>query len=324
VAPYVAAGAVPDLIRGVFITPARRVHVAAWPLPALRAAWPALVVVAGLVAAARLPRRWQWPLAVVLGLPLAYRLATMTHHPTLYMLTWASARVSIPLVVLCGTLLLIGHAKGPSAERLFVLLSVATWCSLVQFPFSASVYFCYVAPLAALAVLAVLSSTRAGPGPVAATVAAFFALFAVVSMNGRSLDTLGVTVAPRTPVTPLHLARAGLSVPLEDAETYDRLIPLVQRRAAGSPYAYAAPDCPEVTFLAGLRNPTRALFDVFDDSAGRADAVLRILRRDDVRVVALNADPEFSSPIAGALDSALSISYPDTETIGKFTVRWRP
>jgi hypothetical protein len=33
----------------------------------------------------------------------------------------------------------------------------------------------------------------------------------------------------------------------------------------------ATPDCPEVYFLYGFRNPTRTLFDFGDEQAGRTD-----------------------------------------------------
>ncbi|HWZ59365.1 MAG TPA: glycosyltransferase family 39 protein [Gemmatimonadaceae bacterium] len=324
ITPYVASGAVHDLVRGVFVTPARRVQLASWPLPVLRSGWPALLLAAALGGGVALPRRWQWLAAASIGIPTAYELVTWVRHPALYATFWSVARLAIPLVVACGAIVLIvqelrGRLDASTAERIFTLLSVAALCSLVQFPFSAAIYFCYVAPLAVLAILGV-----ARPSPVAAVVAMFFTLFAVLTMHGRYLGALGHVDPSQTVVAPLHAARAGLSVPLPDVATYDRLIPLVQQHAGPSRYAYAAPDCPEVTFLAGLRNPTGTLFDIFDDSSGHTDAVLRALRQHDVRVVALNADPEFSAPIRSDLDSTLEAWYPEADTVGRFTVRWRP
>jgi hypothetical protein len=328
VAPYLVTGSMHDLMRGVFITPSRRVQLASLPLPPLDVGWPGLVLAAVLASAVLIPRRWTWLLGVALGIPLGIEVLTWTHHPSLYLATWAAARVAIPLVVVCGSLALIlalrrGRLDAVSAERVFALLSVAALCSLVQFPFSASIYFCYVAPLAVLAILAVLAATRDGPDPIAAVVATFFTLFAVVSMNRQSLDTLGRASEVGPPLVPLRLSRAGLSVPVDDADTYERLVAAVVRHAGGSKYAYAAPDCPEVTFLAGLRNPSRTLFDVFDDSTTHRSGVERAVLAHDVRVVALNGDPEFSTPIGAALDSTLRARFPQSDTIDRFTVRWR-
>jgi Dolichyl-phosphate-mannose-protein mannosyltransferase len=324
VAQYASSGAVHDLVRGVFITPTRRLQVASWPLPSLREGWPALALATLLAVAVALPRRWQWIAASLLGVFLTYELVKWVNHPRVYTLTWAAGRVAIPVAVAIGAVALIVRGQEAASDRRFAILAVAALSSLVQFPFSAPIYFCYVAPLAVLAVLAVLSTAPGGPGPVAAPIALFFATFAVLEMNGQTVQVLGRYRPVPTPrLAPLALARAGLSVPLEDAATYDSLIPAIQRHAGGSRYVYAAPDCPEVSFLAGLSNPTRMLFDIFGDS-GQDTAIMRLLRQRDIHVVAINTDPEFSSPIDATLDSTFRVWYPDSATFGRFIVRWRP
>jgi hypothetical protein len=327
--PYVAHGAMHDLLLGVFVRPTRRLARAAFDLPTLAESWPSLVLAVALALPLVLSRRAQWVASAIVAVPFGLYLATWIRHPSLYLLPWDAARATVPLVVLCGAALLIvmdrdGRLDPRRADQLYALLAAAALCSLVQFPFSAAIYFCYVAPLAVLAILAVLTAGEARPGPLPLTIALCFALFAIVTMNGQSLHTLGARSAPRLAVVPLGLPRGDLSVPVSDAEMYRRVVALIDAHAAGSRFAYAAPDAPEVTFLAGLGNPTPTLFDVFDDSAGSPTAVLAALRRHNVRAIAINTEPQFSTAIRGALDSALRASYPDSEEVDRFTVRWRP
>jgi len=90
-----------------------------------------------------------------------------------------------------------------------------------------------------------------------------------------------------------------------------------------SAYTYASPDCPQVYFLSGLHNPTRTLFDFFDDPVGRTPRILNELSEHDVTAIAINEQPEFSGPMPVDLQNALSTRYPFAEQIGTFTVRWR-
>ena len=316
-APYVACGAVHDVVRGVLITPMRRLVSAVMPMPVVRRAWPALVFVAIVAAVAFVPRRGRWAVAASLAATLV--VAMWLQPDATYDTVWQAARVAVPLAVLCGAVLAFRERLG---ETLFAVLAVAALSSLVQYPFSAPIYFCYVAPLAVLAVLGL--ATDAGRRLVAATIGAFSLVFAVIWMNGQTLDALGHFPGPAPSVVPLGLARGGLLVPVDDAALYQRLIPIVESHAGGGGrYVYAAPDCPQVAFLADARNPTRALFDFLDDSARQTAVVLRALDAHDVRVVVVNDDPEFSGPIDSTLAAALRTRYPEADTVGQFTVRWR-
>jgi hypothetical protein len=71
----------------------------------------------------------------------------------------------------------------------------------------------------------------------------------------------------RVQTATLDLPRSGgLRVTADSAEMYQKLIPLIQRRAVDR-MIYAAPDCPEVYFLAGYKNPTSILtLSTRDDS----------------------------------------------------------
>ncbi len=88
--------------------------------------------------------------------------------------------------------------------------------------------------------------------------------------------SMGVRSAPDRQVHDLSLARGGLRVASEESRAYEQLISTVRSYATGQ-FMYAAPDCPEVYFLTGLRNPTRTLFDFLDDGEQDVTRVLAVL-----------------------------------------------
>jgi hypothetical protein len=136
---------------------------------------------------------------------------------------------------------------------------------------------------------------------------------------------MGSFFRPYTPLASLTMSRAGgLRVPPRMSDEYKQLVETVRRHdGRNDAYIYAAPDVPEVYFLTGLRNPTRTLYDFFDDPNARTARVLGALREKDVRVVAINTGPGFSKPVSGELRAALEREYPRVEGVGRFEVRWR-
>jgi hypothetical protein len=121
----------------------------------------------------------------------------------------------------------------------------------------------------------------------------------------------------------LNIARAGgLRVESSDAQLYEKLISRVQAHAAGK-FIYAAPDCPEVYFLSGLKRPVRHYFDFAEGSSGHTDQILNELEILNVNVVAINKDSQFSGSMSPDLQVALEQRYPQFEGIGRFQVRWK-
>jgi hypothetical protein len=95
-------------------------------------------------------------------------------------------------------------------------------------------------------------------------------------------------------------------------------------RAAGtSRYIYAGPDAPELYFLADRQNPTRTVFEFFEQGPKQDAELLRALDRHGVSLVALNHRPRFSPPLDSSLMAALAARYPHHERIGRFEIRWR-
>lgn len=313
-APYTLSDSVAALWHGVFVAPFRRLDFAARGLPGtatLLGAVPVALLL-GVLPLRRLPT-WVWRLVMGILLLALIAFLILSRHAV-----WYSIRPLLPLVVLVGVWLLFrrGGEEAVSAlrrQQVMLLLAVAALGSLVVFPFSRPIYFFYVAPLAALAVLAVVASQPlpAEGRTLAGVTLALYLVFSVVD-----------THPSREPVQRLATARGGLVVGARDAARYDSLVAVIRAHASGA-YGYAAPDCPQVYFLAGLRNPTRTIFEFLADSGAGTARVLHALDEHAVPVVAINRQPLFSGPLPPDLLDSLAVRYPQADTLDQFVVRWR-
>jgi NADH:ubiquinone oxidoreductase subunit K len=120
------------------------------------------------------------------------------------------------------------------------------------------------------------------------------------------LFSMGFYYQPDPETQKLDLPRAGnLRVDFQSVNIYKKLIPLIQQHA-GAGEIYAAPDCPQVYFLAGYKNPTRATFQLFEEDYGTNEQVLKLIDSRHIRLVVLNRRPDFSRPlVVGDLYAAL-------------------
>lgn len=323
--PYLRADAVGALVHGVLVEPMKRLDTAFMHPPRVTQLLlaVALLPLAGIVRIGRQGPSWITRLAVAVLLVAA--IAVSDRYARLYIFTWDTMRGSVPLVVVCGAwLVAFRESRLPAVrrQRILLLLAACALCALVQYPFAAPVYFFYVAPLAALAGLAVLASwpglRKLGP----ATILAFYLAFAVVRIHPGFINAMAHWYSPYVSETRLALPRGGIDVPAEDAAVYQRLVGLLRQHARGQ-YTLATPDAPQVYFLSGLANPTRMLYDFFDDPAGHDQRILAALDERRVNALVVNRVPEFSRPISPALASELATLYPHSADVGNFTVRWR-
>jgi hypothetical protein len=324
--PFVRGDAVGALFNGVFVLPTKRFGVASvrmLPLVRMLTLVPVFLLFAcGHFLTGRITRLYALGLAVVLAV---YLIATGT-DPFLYRSVWYAARGVLPVLVLIGIVVLAkvrdADAESPLLRsRTMLLLSVSAVFTLVQFPFSAPIYFCYVAPLVALVATALLSRARPMAPAVPAAVTVFLIAFAVMRVNTGTVYTMGLWYQPYPQTAALDLPRGGLDVPAGDAEMYKVAVGILQQHARGE-YTWASPDCPEIYFLSGLRNPTRSVFDFFDDERGRTARILATLDQHHVTAIALNGRPEFSARISGDLFAELERRYPFGANVGKFQIRW--
>jgi len=315
---YVSAGAVPDLVRGLFVLPARRFEHAALPPPPIHEALYALPL---LLLLAWFPARRQRVTIAIVGVMLAAVLVAGERQPV-YRAVWTAVQGLPVLLVVLGAWL---HANAPlgrdrvEAGAVFLLLGVTTFATLVQLPFAVPVYFCYVAPLVALTGAALAARCERPARPLLGAVALFLLAFAALRLHPGTLSDLGWGFWRAREPRPLALERAGLRVDPDDAEVYEDVVRWIEAR--GGDFIYAAPDCHELYFLADRQNPTRTLYDFFDEREGRTARILDALAARAVAAVVVNLEPEFSSPMDRELYEALCARYPAAVRFGRFEAR---
>ncbi|HEU5220210.1 MAG TPA: hypothetical protein VFU23_16230, partial [Gemmatimonadales bacterium] len=323
---FALAGALPALLHGVFVAPFRRLAFANMRPPApywALAATPLAVLLRPRPdPTARQWRRSAAALAVVLAGLLGYGYLESFPHR----FVWQSLRGLIPVVSAVIALVialpgLTSHWRAGAIPRFVLLGLVTAFASLIQFPFTSPVYFLYVAPLLLLALVALVRGMGRTPAPVAGVTLGFYALFAVLLVTPGAVEGMGFNTVRRHATTRLDLPRAGLRVKPDEAILYEALIPEVVMRAHGGAI-WAGPDAPEVYFLGGFRNRTRAVFDFLGADGAAGVALLRNL--DGVTAVVLNHTPLFSSPLPGGLLDSLRSRFPEGHEVGHFELRWRP
>ncbi len=273
-----------------------------------------------------------WELAL-LGVPsvllVAMALVAASRAQAFYVLVWSAIWVLAPLVVLSGVALL---ARGSLLERidpvrrqqLFLTLCVTATCSLIQFPFTNTIYFCYIAPLVLLSLTAVVILIDHPPQLALASALCFCLLYAVLEMTPGFVYDLGRRYSPEIQTVKLNLARGGgLLVSAATARVYEQLDGLIRQHAGGE-YILAGSNCAEVYFLYGLRSPGRDFFGFSDDS-GRSERVLSNLQVHHVNLIVLNhLDSMFVQPLPNDLRIAFEREFPNHAQIGDFEVRWKP
>ncbi len=324
--PYLRSGAMGALVNGVIVLPSRRFGIAISLVPSLGTMLTIVPLALLVPLAASVRGRSARVAGVLTASALVALLVGTAYSDALYQRVWDSARMLLPALVLAGVVALArnraAHAADPLLRRrAMACLAVAALCSLIQFPYFVPNYFCYVAPLVLLSAVATLRYRPPVTPWVPASVLVFYILFAALRMNDGTLYDMGIVYKPYLRTMPLGLQRGGLDVPIVHAEAYRALVPLIRSHARGE-YIWASPDCPEIYFLSGYRNPTRSLFDFFDDTTGRSARILRILEARDITLIVLNAAAAFSPPPPDALVAELERRYPYARNVGPFHVRW--
>ena len=320
---FALAGGFQALVNGVFVAPFRRVFLARLGPPSL--VW---VLAAAPLAILLRPRpdsgdrKWQLgAVAVAALLGLVLMLAYSESFP--HRFVWQSLRGSIPLTTAIAAAVVawprLAQRWAPASEHRFVALALVTaFASLIQFPFSASLYFLYVAPLFLLTLVSLVRGIGKTPPPLAAVTLGFYGVFAALLVTpGTVSGAMGSATQGSYATTTLNLPRARLRVLPGDAQVYEALIDELVVRAAGGPI-WAGPDAPEVYFLSGFRNRGRALFEILGNTGEPP-----LSNFDGVTAVVLNTKPVSSPPLSKELMDSLRERYPEGHDVGHFELRWR-
>ncbi len=326
--PYLRAGAVPALVHGVFVLPTRRFDSAAMAPPRMDKMEALLPIALLLFLAYCFGKKVRIVCGVVLGLYLGFILQYSANDYKAYRAGWFSIATAIPLVTLVAAVYLgvprfSRRLDSARQQRLMLLFIVLAMTSLVQFPFSAPIYFCYAAPVLILAANALFALIPRPPHLALGVLTAFYLLFVIWRVTPAFVYNMGYTAAPYFQTVPLNLARGGnLRVDPIQADVYGDLIPFIQAHTSGE-FTYAGPDCPEIYFLTGLKNPTRTLFDSFDDPQGRTERILRAIEDHHITTLTFNDQPGFAGKINLELEQAVKTTFPHSKQLGHFQVRWR-
>ena len=326
--PYVLTHSVGDLIDGLLAGPARATRFATWtpasPLMMISIIPFGLPIVVGCES-----QRFGRAVSAIFVASFAFAILIFSRTSSfIYSLGWWSLALATPVLTLVGVVIFLAPRERQNLspvrqQQVMIIMCVAALCGLVQFPFTAPVYFFFVAPLAILFAAALLASAARPPHFALGALLVFYLLFAVLRVTPGFVYKMALHHPPNPKTQRLTIPRAdGLIVEAGEARLYEELIPLVQRHAAGRPI-YAAPDCPDVYFLSGLQSPTRHYFEFADDPGGHTERILNLLQDLSVNVVAINKAPRFSGTMSPELLGALELRYPRFEDVGSFQVRWK-
>jgi hypothetical protein len=319
-------GALQALIMDLFVGPFRGMSVVRSEPAGLLFEYPAIIAALLIIEVSKLrglPRRF---LSIFLTACAAIILVLSSSQRVPFIVALTSAWGIIPVLAVAGLGVL--HATGTGTEAdpegdqtLLLLLCMTALFSIIQFPF-ASGYFCYVAPLAVLLTANLLSRFPRPPRMVLYSSFAFYALFAALDVQPHFL-------ARRYKIdydsTPLTLPRAGgIRVSREAAAQYTELIPFI-KKIAGRDAVLAGPDCPEIYFLAGLKNQTPIIFDSLEDTRDYEHNMKSLFDRPNFLKAAVLHDATISGAFQLQVLRSLVISrFPNSRKIGLFTVYWRP
>jgi hypothetical protein len=309
-------GGIIDFIRGVFILPMRRLQYAQSDPPPFGKVLVAAIawVVCGLLVLSR-RRAVQIGAAalIVLDIVLAFSRVQSFHY------IWRSLSCAIPPAAVISAFICLRRSR----PQLFLLMAVTVLCSLVQFPFGAAIYFCYILPLVVM-LIAALFATRPHISRVGVVVVLGAYLFAGIALiNPGDIYTLGDYYDQPSLTGRLQAPGAQqLEILPGQAELYNAMIPVVQEHARGE-YVYASPSAPEVYFLADRRNPVPWMFDFFDDRSRDVGFTAAMLNAHAINVVVINLNPDFDPAPTTDMMAMYQARYPHSERFGRFEVRWR-
>lgn len=320
-APYARSGAVGQFFSGVTSSAvARSVGLGVLRPVSIKEAIFALAL-AALVAGTMYLREFQGkPVGAAVGLGLTVMLVKSVTSSGIVSGVWYSVATLTPLVVLLGAAVVLVAGKWGGQTKLqqqqvMVMISLAAMCGLVQYPFAAPIYLCYAVPLTLLAAVAIVATAKKQPGTyVLAVVTGFYLLFGVAMLVPDYIYELTHKVGR---MDELHLKRAG-GLRIEYAANFEDLIHLLQQHSPNG-LMYAGNDCPELYFLAGLKNVTH------DDGGASADEVLKALQSDDLKLVVINEAPFFpSAKMSPEVRAEVARKFPESQLVGIFRVFWRP
>ena len=306
---YYNRGAISELLHGAIMLPTARLSGATFPPPSPN--WLLLTVPFGLLIyydrkifkATEMQR-------IITVIVLGTLLIALGGIDVVYCIAFRSGYILLPVIVTVGSTILIKSRKDFISKairnRLFILLMFAASLSLIQFPYSSGIYFCYASPILILAFAAIVARTPKFNRRLWGSVAALAGIFAVVWINFSNPRTIGVFHHQNSEMVTLDLPRGGIQIPTDGYDEIKPTIDYIRKHSEPYDYILAGPDCPQFYFLANRRNPTPQFYDFFQASEIRSwkwelgytssvEKELQIaIKQREVKLVVINTNPEFS------------------------------
>ncbi len=318
--PYALSSSLPSFWSGVFSHAVSAAQDMSWlrPLPT-RFVWCVFPLLA--LGAAACWRHTAVPAVTVVAIAGLLALL-LVRSISVWCLIWNSADFLMPAVVTLGVAVLM--FRPPSADnltplrrqQLMLLLSLAAVCNIVSFPFAAPIYLCYALPLTIFAAVGLISvRKRIANAAILMGILLFYAAFAVwrVEPNAIYFDWMFV---PPPPMQELQLPRVG-GIRVDRPKMYKSVVDLVRQHAANGT-VLATPECPEVYFLSGMRNPTR------NDNGPQSDEILKAIQADGLKVVVINVRSTFAGkPVTPEVGRAVLARFPHMAQLDRYWVFWR-
>ncbi len=298
---YLSLGALDSLYEGVFILPLARLASASHAFPGwmhLLAAVPFVVlIVAGFVDRGFLKNRNSWLTFVGVAMVAAAWIAA--YWDVFYwQMLFHAFRNCLPMIVVAALgYLYVARSQLDRQRRLelFLLTAAAVTGGLIQFPFSIDIYYFYIAPVVLLVIVYLVQTQVQWSKAVQVAWLAGFAILAVFKMSTvyPANNTIGITNPNGT--KKLRLTRCSMVVPDFDAVVYEELVEKIHQLSGPQDAIFAGPDCPEVYFLSGRRNPTRIIYDFFrPEIVSQPERFIEQLRQSDVRLIVFRREVAFS------------------------------
>jgi len=292
---YISKGYLQEFINGLFLLPQKRFKLSFYPLP------PSYTITSVLfwVAIFFINQKSKKAITRLLLLVLSIFLLTVllfSYNPQTYRSVWFSLR---PLVPLCAFLVLFflfkadSNSKNKTRVELFFLTTLFSCLSLIQYPFSNPIYFCYFVPSLFLGILYYLKARfEKIPGQFL-VISVFLILFGTIWLNtGKPYFNCEKYVHLKEDMLLLS-NRANILVSERDKIVYEKLVEFIHCHGGDSDFIYAFPDCPEVYFLSEKKNPTKVIFDFYRNSV-ESDSLIKLLNANGIKLVVINFRMEFS------------------------------
>lgn len=325
--PYWASDSLSAFWQGVLVVPQQRLQNVTWPLPPPAWFLPVVPVVTALFWKHQASESGSQRLIpiLILALVLGFTL-WLCGLPLAYLSVLSSLRCAAPFIVFACSLViwkhLVTNSLAGNNELLFLFTVIVALAGLVQYPVATTPYFAYFSPFVVIA-LALTIHSRFGQFHWRHRLfAGFYLAFGLVFLN-QSYVGIPDSSLFEEHTAKLGITRSGLLLRETDRDIYANVIQLVQESSERGDFIYAAPDCPEIYFLASRKNPTRRMYDVFGDSAERNAEASAILRDDRIKAVVVNMTPAFSEPMSRVVQSEIRRHFPVLKQVGPFIVALR-